>query len=369
MKFNTTWQLSLCTVALLITLIACDQKISESKALQPAFSAKDVALEKKKDPVSANARLKEKEAAPGDYRDDLASYAADSTATSLTSERAEEEQAPPAPRQQHPRQQPAPAIQQVPAPRVDWDKKIIKTANLQVEVADYKKYHALLRTAVQAAGGYIANEEQSESDYKIENTLTLKVPVDQFDAAVAALTPGAEKIRVKKITAEDVTGEVVDTRSRLEAKKQVRLRYLDLLRQAKNMEEILQVQNEINSLQENIEAAAGRVQYLTHAAAFSTIQLSFYQVLNPSAVNNDVPPGFGQRILLGLGAGLAWIGELLIVLITLWPLWAVVAILWWLVRRYKPFRKQSKGTPVFVHQPISTSGAVQPTVSDTDSNS
>ena len=83
-----------------------------------------------------------------------------------------------------------------------------------------------------------------------------------------------KELNEKKITSEDVTTEVIDTRSRLEAKKQVRLRYLDLLKQAKNMEEILSVQSEINGIQEQIESAAGRMEYLQHSSSFSTIHLT-----------------------------------------------------------------------------------------------
>jgi hypothetical protein len=217
----------------------------------------------------------------------------------------------------------------------DWDKKIIRNATLSVEVKSYKAFSELLRTSVKQLGGYIAQEQQNQGDYKIESIVTIKVPVDQFDNAITQLTPAAEKIVEKKITAEDVTGEVIDTKSRMEAKKKVRDRYLDLLKQAKNMEEILQVQNEINDIQEQIESAAGRVDYLTHASACSTINLGFYQVLNPGAVNNT-EPSFGTRIVLSFKSGLQWFGELLVLLISLWPLWIGIATLWMIIRRYRP---------------------------------
>jgi len=58
---------------------------------------------------------------------------------------------------------------------------------------------------------------------------------------------------------------MADTRSRLETKKEVRERYLDLLKQARNMKDILAVQNEINDIQEQMEGAAGRT---GHSLAF-----------------------------------------------------------------------------------------------------
>jgi hypothetical protein len=107
-----------------------------------------------------------------------------------------------------------------------------------------------------------------------------------------------------------------------------------LLKQAKNMEEILKVQQEINSIQEEIEAGAGRVSYLTHAAAYSTIQLTFYQVLNAQAEHID-KPGFGQRVLNALTNGMDWVGEMLVVMLTLWPLWLLLGGVWLMYKRWK----------------------------------
>jgi hypothetical protein len=241
--------------------------------------------------------------------------------------------APPPPDENNsPRQAGAPAV---PAQNIDWDKKIIKEATLVVEAKNQKAFNDFVHDQVKRSGGYVSQEEQNKSDYKIENIATIKVPVDQFDNLVRSLTSTKdENIITQKVTSQDVTGEVVDTRARTEAKRQIRLRYLDLLKQAKNMEDILKVQEEINNIQEEIEAGAGRVSYLTHAAAYSTVQLTFYEILNPSASDNK-SPGFGTRVLNALGNGMDWLGELLVVLLTLWPLWLLAAALIWGFRRWK----------------------------------
>ena len=238
------------------------------------------------------------------------------------------------PQQPDERKKNQPGIKDNTQTKSDWDKKIIKNATLNIEVKNYKQYNELLHEAVKKFGGYIAQEEQNQSEYKIENIVTVKVPVDQFADAVLALTPDKEKILERKITSQDVTGEVVDTKSRMEAKRQVRLRYLDLLKQAKNMEEILQVQNEINEIQEQIEGASGRIQYLSHAAALSTIHLTFFQVLNPGA-SIDHEPGFFTKVIGAFKNGLSWVGNVMLALITLWPFWLLLAILWVGYKKWK----------------------------------
>jgi hypothetical protein len=204
-------------------------------------------------------------------------------------------------------------------PRIDWDKKIIKTASLRLEVKDYKSFATSLREKIKEFGGYIAQEEQIQAEYKIENTLSIKIPVDQFDDAVTQISSKAETVNEKKINSQDVTAEFVDTRSRIEAKKQVRARYMDLLKQAKNMEEILNVQYQINGIQEQIESAAGRIEYLGHSAVFSTINLTYYQILNASAIDNE-KPSFGTELNHAFRNGWSWMGDLFVGLVSIWPL-------------------------------------------------
>ncbi len=217
----------------------------------------------------------------------------------------------------------------------DWDKKIIKTATLKLEVQDFKNYNETVHKTVKQFGGYIAQEEQNLSEEKSENIISIKVPVDQFESMLNQLPGGDQKVLERKINTEDVTGEVVDTRSRLEAKKQMRLKYLEFLKQSKNMEEVLQVQNEINHIQEEIESAAGRVEFLSHQSTFSTINLTFFQPL-PGYKPTDPSPSFLTRVSLAFKTGAAWIAELFIGLISIWPLLLVIftgIIIW---KKMKP---------------------------------
>ena len=221
--------------------------------------------------------------------------------------------------------------------RIDWDKKIVKTAILNVEVKDYKSFSKELGQKTTKYGGYISNEQQTQSEYKIENTITIKVPVDQFENALNDILADASKTIEKRITSDDVTTELIDGRSRLEAKRQVRLRYLDLLKQAKNMEEIFQVQKEINGIQEEMELVNGRINMLNHSSAMSTIQLTFAQILNPQAIASETKEaGFLAKAKAAFVNGWYWMGELFVGLLSIWPLILAVVFGIVLIRRQIP---------------------------------
>jgi Domain of unknown function (DUF4349) len=218
--------------------------------------------------------------------------------------------------------------------QVDWDKKIIKTADINVEVKDFKTFTAQTREISKKYGGYVAGEKQDATEYKIENSLTLKVPVAMFDDMLNELSQLPVNIISKQVSSQDVTAEMVDTRSRIEAKKQVRDKYMEFLKGSKNMEEVLQVQNEINGVQEQIETAAGRVNYLGHEAAYSTIHLTYYQVFDAKAATGAAP-GFGDKLGQAMMYGVNIIKSLVLGMVTIWPLLLIAAIAWFFYKRSK----------------------------------
>lgn len=219
-----------------------------------------------------------------------------------------------------------------------WDKKIIKNGVLNVEVADYVAYGNSVREYVIEAGGYVASEEQLQNNYKIENRIRLRIPVDRFEEVVGQLSAGGRNVLSRKTTSQDVSSEVMDTRARLEAKKRVRMRYLDLLNAARNMSEILQVQAEINQIQVEIESATGRVNYLKHASAMSTIDLVYFQWTSSSG-GGDATPSFGTRILGSLRNGAVVLAEILVALTTLWPFWLAALAGWYIFKRNKSVKR------------------------------
>lgn len=216
----------------------------------------------------------------------------------------------------------------------DWDKKIIKTAEVILELKDYAGYNQALHRGLKAYGAYIAAEEQNLGDDRSSNNVTIKVPVEQFENLVNSFSGDGIKVLQKKISSEDVTGEVVDTRSRMEAKKHMRDRYLELLKQARNMKEILEVQQEINSIQEDIESGSGRVTYLTHQSAYSTIHLQYFQYLNPANRIKE-PSGFLVSLKESFKDGLRILSGLLLLLVSIWPLILGVTIVFLLVWKKK----------------------------------
>ena len=103
------------------------------------------------------------------------------------------------------------------------------------------------------------------------------------------------------------------------------------------MDEVLKVQAEINTIQEEIEAASGRVQYLSHQSSFSTINLTFFQPVigfKPTEPN----PSFLTRAAASFKYGGNWIAEFLLALVAIWPLLLIIFGAFVIYKKVKPFK-------------------------------
>ncbi|MGC4234403.1 MAG: DUF4349 domain-containing protein [Niabella sp.] len=217
---------------------------------------------------------------------------------------------------------------------IDWDKKIIKTANITLEVKQHEWYASFIRDLVKKYGGYISREDNNITDYKNETNIVIKVPVLQFEELVNGLAAKDTRQLQRSITSEDVTGNIIDTKARLETKKATKAKYLEFLKQAGKMEDVLKVQQEINDIQEDIESASARLAQLSGEAKYSTIHLTYFEPLAGYKADSD-KPGFGSRIVSAFSEGGKIFGDIFIGVLTVWPLWLGLVAVIFIFRRFR----------------------------------
>lgn len=194
-----------------------------------------------------------------------------------------------------------------------------------------------MQSSISSLGGYVADEEQTIVGNRYQTIATLRVPVAYFTKLIDFFENDSITITQKKISSSNVGGEIVDVSSRIEAKKQIKQQYVQLLQQAKNMEDILHIQNEINAIQEQIEAANGRKNYLNNATAYSTIFLTYASKETIQITSNN---SFGSQVLAAFSNGFSIVKGLVLLLVNTWPFLVATALLLWLWKRKKQTSKK-----------------------------
>ncbi len=157
---------------------------------------------------------------------------------------------------------------------------IIKTGSMNVEVGDIDIAVGNATSYVVGLGGYIQSQNVSGSGRFKSATLTIGVPVDQFENAMATFRDYGE-VGSENASGQDVTEEFVDLNSRLTNLEATQTRLRELYDEARNVEETLEVDRELRRIEEEINVVQGRIKYLSERASFSTITLNFSFVGEP----------------------------------------------------------------------------------------
>lgn len=156
-------------------------------------------------------------------------------------------------------------------------KKIIKDGRLGVEVKNLKTAKTNIDTLVISLGGYYDNESLINNDYSTDYNLRIRIPSNNLEILIGKIEKGEGEVSYKEITARDVTEEFIDLETRLTNKQKYLAQYQELLKNAKSIKEILDIQEKIRGLEEEIESTTGRLKYLNDLVNYSTLELNISQ--------------------------------------------------------------------------------------------
>ncbi len=119
---------------------------------------------------------------------------------------------------------------QVQTPWRDNQQRIIYTATVRAEVTDLDSALYQLSTLLARRGGFVASQHRTNSPYELTAELVLRLPADRLQPVLDELPHLAEHIDYQNLDSRNVTEEWLDLESRLQTKRTVRDRYIDILR-------------------------------------------------------------------------------------------------------------------------------------------
>ena len=198
-----------------------------------------------------------------------------------------------------PNDSPIPAqVPAVPPAPVD-SAKVIKNGTLEVRVAKGAVTESMNRLTALATGfgGYVSETRTTANDAagsQASATISLRVPAGAFEQLLAEASKLGE-VRSTSTSGQDVTAQFTDIDAQLQALNQTRDQFLLVLGEAKNVGDILAVQDRITQVQTQIDQLEGQKRLLTDQTSFGTLSIT---LLEPGAtaalpvVKDD--GGFGE---------------------------------------------------------------------------
>ncbi len=220
------------------------------------------------------------------------------------------------------------------------DRKIIWRGELEMEVSNVDQATQEINEMALLNDAFVSNMELSSNNYEITNRITLRVNSQKFNPLLNSIKGKGTYVRKFEVNSNDVTEQFIDIESRLKTKKEVRERYIQILKnKTGEISDVIEAEEAIRKITEEIEAKEGRLRYLQDKVNLSTIEILIYEKVEYQAERPSYEKSFGDKALEGLQNGWSIITAITIFLINLWPLVLAIGILiWrrkWLVRKFK----------------------------------
>jgi hypothetical protein len=196
---------------------------------------------------------------------------------------------------------------------------VIKNASLSIVVEEPGTTLDAISNLAVELGGFVVSSNlyrmEVEGGLEVpQANITIRVPVEKLDQALADIKSGAGQILNENISGQDVTQEYTDLASRLRHLENTEQQLTVIMEQAYETEDVLSVYNRLVGVQEQIELTKGQIQYYEQSAALSAISVNIQanEAVQPLKIGNWQPVGVAKRAIQALINTLEFIANLLI---------------------------------------------------------
>jgi len=224
---------------------------------------------------------------------------------------------------------------------------VIKSGEFNIVVKDVVGNAKKITQYAQRRGGWVVQSNIQELEELPIATVTVRVPVKNFDKMMSYIRGLAAEVNYEKSEGQDVTEEYVDLQSELRNLKATEKQFLEIMKKAKTIEEILRIQSEISKVRGEIENTKGRMLYLKRSAQMAsiTVNLALSEELLPVPPGEKWRPGYvAQRAWKSVVAAWRNISYAIINFFVYAAIWLPIVvifyvIIWWINRFLKKGKK------------------------------
>lgn len=217
-------------------------------------------------------------------------------------------------------------------------RKIIRDANVTIEVEHGKFEVAKGRIeSLITAIGFIQESNirkdpiynEDEKQYVVRGYITVRIRADRFESFLSDIS-GIGEVIDQTTSSQDITGQYIDTESRL---KVYRIEYdaiVEYLKALKDPDAIFKTQSRLTQIRAEIESLTGTLNRWNDLVNLSTVRIDLYE-RNPYVKDNGGKHTYWDRLLAALGNSLTGIvraiGDLIIFIIEAIPTLVILTII------------------------------------------
>jgi hypothetical protein len=229
----------------------------------------------------------------------------------------------------------AASVEGEPAPTATLP-QLIKRAEVTLAVDSLGTALDELTALVRQRQGDVLTLELNEGDRRSPQAfLQVRIPQAELERTIEDLQE-IGTIRQQRITAEDVSNQLVDLEARLRNLRRTETSLLEIMERSGSMADVLTVSKEVSAVRQQIEQIDAQASHLRNQVAFSTLTMT----LETTAIAPSTRPPLSSQLgttwqqasdsLQGVTLGFLRLGVWLLVYS---PYWLGIGVIVWAVRR------------------------------------
>jgi hypothetical protein len=201
------------------------------------------------------------------------------------------------------------------------DSLIIRTGSLTLEVRDIDGTLLQARGKIVGLGGYVSDSERSSKGDASTALITYRIPAARWDDAMDGLRGLATRVVSEQTKALEVTGQVLDLGARIDNLRATERALQAIMARATKISDVLEVQNQLTSVQGEIEQLSTQKVHLTDQAALGTLAVTYMlpivevaHVTSGWSLSVEFDRALAQLVLVAQGLAVAAVWLVVVVL-------------------------------------------------------
>ena len=172
------------------------------------------------------------------------------------------------------------------------DRKVVRNSNLSLVVKDVRDAMDKIEQETTIKKGYMVNSNINRPEEGASGTIEIRIPSTELKPFLNFLRTLSIKVVSESVTGSDITDQYVDIQARLDILSRNKTTYMAILDKATTIDEIMRVQTQIFSLQNQIDSYQGQLKYMEGVSSSSliTVYLSTDELSLPYAPDNAWRP-------------------------------------------------------------------------------
>lgn len=159
------------------------------------------------------------------------------------------------------------------APTDNSNRLVIQNSSLSLQVKDVRAASERIISYTREIGGFMVNSYFNNPGESPSATVTVRVPTAQLNPALKYFRDLSIKVVSENLQGEDVTDQYVDNQAKLDTLNTTKAKFQQIMDKATEISDILNIQQQLISIESQIDGVKGQQQYLEKSAELTSITI------------------------------------------------------------------------------------------------